>query len=438
MGCEQKLLDLKRLRLMVFSAIVQQLRQSTGLDPDIIGANRIARAIEGRRLDCGLPDLERYWTRLQTSTTELEELVEQLIVPETWFFRDGKPFEYLKTYATSEWLLKPNRNTLRLLSVPCSTGEEPYSMAIALLEAGLLPRQFAIDAMDISHRSIAKANRAVYTKNSFRGDAWTGRERYFQQTIEGYELCQPIRTLVNFQPGNVMTSLALTQKQYDIIFCRNLLIYLQPEACSKVLAVIDRLLLPGGLLFVGASETGKIVADHYCSIRQPFTFAYRKLEVTRSPQLAVPQRTIETSLLPDAPPQTEEQRIERCSELGSEYPNQSLNLQTLDLQTVKLLADAGRLADAIALCQAYLVNQPTDAAAYLLLGELYQADRQNNAAQECFRRAVYLEPNSDKALIHLALLKQHQGDIAGAEMIQQRIQRLQYRLRTVETDSQKG
>lgn len=417
---------------MVFSAIAQRLSQSTGLDPDIIGTNRITRAIEARRLDCGLPDLERYWTRLQTSTTELEELVEQLIVPETWFFRDGKPFEYLKTYVTSEWLLKPNRGTLRLLSVPCSTGEEPYSIAIALLEAGLLPRQFAIDAMDISHRSIAKAKRAVYTKNSFRGDAWAGRERYFQQTIDGYELCQPVRTLVNFQPGNVMTSLTLTQKQYDIVFCRNLLIYLQPDACSKVLAAIDRLLIPGGLLFVGASETGKIVADYYCSIRQPFTFAYRKLEAARSPQLAVPQKTIETSL-PDTPLQTEEQRIKSCSELGSEYPNQSL-----DLQTVKPLADAGRLADAIALCQAYLANHPTDAAAYLLLGELHQADQQNNAAEECFRRAVYLEPNSDKALIHLASLKQHQGDITGAEMIRQRIQRLQDRLKAVETDSQKG
>lgn len=105
---------------------------------------------------------------------------------------------------------------------------------------------------------------------------------------------------------------------------------------------------------------------------------------------------------------------------------------------MKLLADAGRLADAIARCQAYLANQPTDAAAYLLLGELYQADRQNNAAEECFRRAVYLEPNSDKALIHLALLKQHQGDITGAEIIQQRIQRLQGRLSSIETDSQKG
>lgn len=286
---------------MVLSAIATLLSQTIGLDPDTIGSNRIARAVENRRVGCKLPDMESYWARLQTSASELEELIELLVVPETWFLRDGKPFDYLKTYVTSQWRLLPNRKPLKLLSVPSSTGEEPYSIAIALLEAGLHPKQFAIDAIDISHRSLAKAKRGVYTKNSFRGDAWTERERYFQQTAEGYELCQPVRKLVNFQQGNVMTSLALTQKQYDIIFCRNLLIYLQSETCSQVLAAIDRLLIPGGLLFVGASETGKIVSDQYASVRQPFTFAYRKSEPSLplkqvSSQPATPQTLAKQSL----------------------------------------------------------------------------------------------------------------------------------------------
>jgi chemotaxis protein methyltransferase WspC len=170
---------------MVLSAIATLLSKTIGLDPDTIGFNRIARAAQNRRVGCKLPDLKSYWARLQTSASELEEPIELLIVPETWFFRDGKPFDYLKTYVTSEWLRSPNRQTLQLLSVPSSTGEEPYSMAIALLEAGLHPKQFAIDAIDISPRSLAKAKRGVYTKNSFRGNAWTGRERYFQQTAEG-------------------------------------------------------------------------------------------------------------------------------------------------------------------------------------------------------------------------------------------------------------
>ncbi|AFZ14290.1 MCP methyltransferase, CheR-type [Crinalium epipsammum PCC 9333] len=422
--------------MMVLSTIATLLSQSIGLDPEIIGSNRIAIAVENRRVGCQLPDLESYWARLRTSASELEELIELLIVPETWFFRDGKPFDYLKTYVTSEWRLLP-RNPLRVLSVPCSTGEEPYSMAIALLEAGLLPQQFRIDAIDISQRSLTKAKRGVYTKNSFRGDAWTKRDRYFQQTAEGYELHQPIRELVNFQQGNVMTSLTLTKKQYDIIFCRNLLIYLQSETCSQVLAALDRLLIPGGLLFVGASETGKIAADRYASVRQPFTFAYRKLnpsltqlEPLNITQPVTPQTLAKQSLGVKNYSAPDTQQI-KASDLSASSNDLSFEpIPSVDLQTVRKLADDGRSAEAIALCKAYLVDHQTSAVAYTLLGELYQADQQNAQAQQCFQRAIYLEPTSYEALVHLALLKEHQGDTVGAKIIQQRIQRLQHSLRT--------
>lgn len=430
--------------MMVLSAIAKLLSQTIGLDPDTIGNHRIARAAETRRVGCKLPDIESYWARLQTSASELEELIELLIVPETWFFRDGKPFDYLKTYVTSEWLNQPNRNTLKLLSVPSSTGEEPYSMAIALLEAGLHPKQFAIDAIDISQRSLAKARRGLYTKNSFRGDAWTGRSRYFQQTAEGYELCQLVKGLVNFQQGNVMTSLAIAPKQYDIIFCRNLLIYLKSEVCSQVLSALDRLLIPGGLLFVGASETGKIVPDNYTSIRQPFTFAYRKSKPSLA-QLA-PLNITQLRQMPSQliTPQTiakqyegvknysarDTQQIKASDPSASSKDLTPEPTSSLDLQKVRKLADDGRDAEAIALCKSYLVHHPTSAAAYTLLGELYQAHQQNAEAERCFQRAIYLEPTCYEALVHLALLKENQGDTVGAKIIQQRIQRLQHRLKT--------
>lgn len=430
---------------MVISAIAKLLSQTIGLDPDTIGNQRIARAAETRRVGCKLPDIESYWARLQTSASELEELIELLIVPETWFFRDGKPFDYLKTYVTSEWLNQSNGSTtLKLLSVPSSTGEEPYSMAIALLETGLHPKQFAIDAIDISHRSLAKAKRGLYTKNSFRGDAWTGRSRYFQQTAEGYELCQLVKGLVNFQQGNVMTSLAIAQKQYDIIFCRNLLIYLKSEVCSQVLAALDRLLIPGGLLFVGASETGKIVPDNYTSIRQPFTFAYRKSKPSLA-QLA-PLNITQLRQMPSQliTPQTiakqyegvknysarDTQQIKASDPSASSKDLTPEPTSSLDLQKVRKLADDGRDAEAIALCKSYLVHHPTSAAAYTLLGELYQAHQQNAEAERCFQRAIYLEPTCYEALVHLALLKENQGDTVGAKIIQQRIQRLQHRLKT--------
>ena len=434
---------------MVLSAIATFLSQTIGLDPDVVSSSRLTRAVESRRVCCALPHLESYWALLQTSAAELEALVEQLIVPETWFFRDGKPFDYLKTYVTSEWQLKPNRSKLQLLSVPCSTGEEPYSLAIALLEAGLQPQQFAIDAMDISHLSLAKARRGVYTKNSFRGDAWTERQRYFQQTAEVSELCQPVRELVNFQQGNVMSALALAQKQYDIIFCRNLLIYLQAEACSQVLDAIDRLLKPGGLLFVGASETGKIVADQYASIRQPFTFAYRKAErslpqlesfnAAQLKQVSAPAASAHTfvkqALGAKTPSTTANQQLQASNRPSSPNHASPQATSSPDLTTVRMLADEGQLAEAITRCKTYLEHHPISAAAYVLLGELYQADQQSEQAEQCFQRAIYLEPNFYEALVHLVLLKESQGDTVAATIMQQRIQRIRSQHRRLEEET---
>lgn len=398
---------------MVLDKITRLLSQTIGLDPNITSPNQIARSVETRRVKCKLPDQSSYWARLQTSATELEELIEILIIPETWFFRDGKPFDYLKTYVKSEWRPSLNQNTLQILSVPSSTGEEPYSIAIALLEAGLSPKQFEIDAIDISYRSIAKARQAIYTKNSFRGEDWKARSHYFQQKDQVYELSESIRKLVNFQQGNILTSLAHTQKQYNIIFCRNLLIYLKSEVCSQVLTNLDRLLMPGGLIFVGASETGKIVAENYKSSRQPFTFAYRKSETPFLPM----QQSLSEAIGNSLPKLPIYENWELSGDSQPLYPS-------LNLQGVRQIADEGRLTEAMTLCQNYLSDHPTSADAYILLGELYQANQQNEQAEQSFQRAIYLDPNSYLALVYLALLKENQGDPVGARVIHQRISAL--------------
>jgi chemotaxis protein methyltransferase WspC len=199
---------------------------------------------------------------------------------------------------------------------------------------------------------------------------------------------------------------------------------LHSEACDQVLKEIDRLLLPGGLLFLGGSETGKIFSEHYTSIRQPFTFAYRKSEANldrirqASSQPATPvQQSL--AVKNSAPPDL--QHIKETNSPPSANPR---SIPDLDLQTVRNLADEGRVAKAIELCNTYLANRPTSAAAYILLGELYQANQQQVHAEQSFQRAIYLEPNSYEALVHLALLKESQDDPVGANIIHQRIQRL--------------
>ena len=433
---------------MSLQAIESLLSQKIGIDSRIIGSQKISRAAENRRSICRLADLEAYFKVLQTSSTELQELVEQLVVPETYFFRDRKPFDFLINYVRTNWHSPSHPRKLRLLSVPCSTGEEPYSMAIALLEAGLPAHRFSIDAMDISNYAIAKAQRAVYGKNSFRGESWVDPNRYFQPTAKGYEVISSVRSTVNFQQGNLLTAFSNTQAKYDIIFCRNLLIYLEPAACTQVLTILERLLVPNGLLFVGASETAKVPSDRFTSIRQCFTFAYQKVDSTEVPSPKIEKTTIaelekssrltynqphNTSKKPPSEKPTaspaiafrssvSEQRFQSRRSIAPETVSTS---PQLSLSLARELADTGQIEAAIERCQEYLNRHSTNDEAYTLLGTLHQTKAEYSQAEQYFRKALYLNPNCYEALMHLALLKEHRGDINGAQILQQRIQKLQ-------------
>lgn len=104
---------------MSLDTIATLLNQQVGFDAKIVGDRKIARAVENRRAVCGLPNINAYLKVLQSSPAEFNELVEQLVVPETWFFRDRKPFDFLVNVVRSQWL--PKATKLRVLSVPCST-----------------------------------------------------------------------------------------------------------------------------------------------------------------------------------------------------------------------------------------------------------------------------------------------------------------------------
>ena len=385
------------------------LRQKIGLDANSIGSRTIARAVEQRRIACGLEE-RAYLYHLQTTARELEELIETVVIPETSFFRDKEPFVYLSQYVTTEWL-KSNSSILRVLSVPCSTGEEPLSIAMTLLDSGLAPTQFRIDAVDISKRALLKASLAIYSKRAFRGGGLEAKQRYFRALADGYEVCPIVRDTVKFMQGNLLTPELLSEGKYQIIFCRNLLIYLDLAARNQALLALDRALAPSGLLFVGAAETAQITSERYTSIDHPFAFAYRKenrtpvpnvKQLTIAPPLAVVKAPASKS--PPIPQQTQAVRSAVASEL----------------EVAKQLADRGQLEKAAALCESYLRANRTDTQAYILLGEVYQGLDRIEQAEQSFQKAIYLNPHAYEALIHLALLKEQRGDRVGAELIRQR------------------
>lgn len=430
------------------TAIEALLRQKIGLDANVIGSTTIARAIRERLLACGLSDLTTYLTRLKSSSAEFDALIEAIIVPETWFFRDREAFAFLRQFVKSEWRSTHPNDVLRVLSVPCSTGEEPYSIAITLLDAGLSPRHIHIDAIDISQNSLRKAKRGLYKQNSFRGNTLSLGNAYFTQTTEGYQLDESVRQSVNFIHGNILDLPWPPEKApYSIIFCRNLLIYLEPSARAKTLQILDRLLVKNGLLFVGHSETAQISASRFLSVRHPFTFAFRKVDNSPSVKGIDEQRNRETTqryyhtkktfsaTQPDfSQSQTSRSNTLTAKQLLKQNPPllPPLTPQTLEepnkgktlLKTAKDLADQGQLKEAATLCETYLSQNRLNPEAYFLLGQVHQAEGKEQQAEQYFHKAIYLKPNYNEALLHLALLKEHHGDFKSAALIRQRIQRI--------------
>ena len=422
---------------MAQATIVALLRHTIGLNPDVIGAETIVRAVRQRMAQCGTSDVQTYLDRIQTSEQELHALIDEVIVPETWFFRDQMPFAYLGRYVMAEWFPIDQHAVLRVLSLACSTGEEPYSLAMALLDTGLASQHFRIDAVDVSHKALRWARGAVYGSHSFRGDDLVFRQRYFEPSDEGYRLCERVRRMVTFMHGNVLDAHLLADQQpYNVIFCRNMLIYFDETARSRAMKAVDRLLTPEGLLFVGYAETGLFRASGYVPVRYPRAFAFRKAgarhERPRPPQSSSPARSRtphDPGEQPAAPHPRQWPPSPAAPGAVSGEASSPGDAQAPALETARRLADQGELEAAATLCETFMRAHGPSAPAYVLLGLIRQAAGNAAQAEHCFGRAVYLQPDHYEALIHLALLMEHRGDTAMAAVLRQRAQRAQHNAR---------
>ena len=382
--------------------IEQLLRDTIGLDADSIGRPTLDRAILERRSACGSADVRAYTAQVWSSKEELQALIEAVVVPETWFFRDPGAFDALSA-VVRHGALPMATEPLRLLSVPSSSGEEPYSMAMALLDAGVPSARFQVDAMDISLRALERAAAAVYGRNSFRGSGTTGREHHFETASGGRRVCQRVRRQVRFRHGNLLQLPYLPGRdRFDVIFCRNLLIYFDRSMQDRAIAALGSLLKPEGLLFVGSSEGGLALSHDYVSAKLPMAFAFRRPQVAR-PARAVPRSV---ALAPPPPPP-----------LAPVMPSVSLD-------DARSLADQGQLEEAVAVCDAHLDQHGPSAEAYCLLGLVRDAGGQADEAEACYRKALYLDPRHADAVTRLALLVERRGGVDEAKVLWNRARRL--------------
>ncbi|HZW33360.1 MAG TPA: CheR family methyltransferase [Isosphaeraceae bacterium] len=402
--------------------ILELLGHRIGLDPVAVGADLVLRAAQRRMIELDLDDLAVYAARADQVETELQSLIEEVVVPESWFFRDERPFRWLGDSARDRWLNQPARPPLRILSLACAGGEEPYSIAITLRDLGLPADRFRIDAVDVSTRRLAIARRGVYSLNAFRGPRLGGRARHFRAHPQGYELDPAIRATVRLIQGNVLDSRLLADvPPYDVVFCRNLLIYLDASARARVVAALDRLLAADGTLIIGHADRLELagVPPRFAPVGEPGCFAYRKTtsrmagdsrEAGGERREAGEDREdgLPLPAAHDAAPATHDTgpATDSAAPVTRHPPPATQDL----LEQAAELANQGRHAEAITACQRHVQLKGPSAGAYSLMGMIYQAAGDRRRAEDCFNKAVYLDPKHEDALLALALLAERRGD----------------------------
>ena len=420
---------------MAFARFEKLLKESIGLDPASIGPSAVERAVLERAAACGLVEPGAYWQRVGASPAELQALIEAVVVPETWFFRDREAFSTLARLVRDASLTAQADGVRRILSLPSSTGEEPYSIAMALFDAGVPADRFSIDAIDISVHAIGVARRATYGKNSFRGRELGFRARYFDATATGHRLADRVRAQVQFRQGNLLAPDA-SPTRYDAIFCRNLLIYFDRATQDRAIVALERFLAPGGVVFVAPSETGVLLNYGFVPVKAPFAFAFRKAGVVaseRKPNIGRPGRS---RVVP--PPRLPVARTADVSELAPAAHSVHTNAcadPVVTLDEAAELANRGRFAEAVDRCEQHLRRSGPSADAFHLMGLVREASGDPAEAVSCYRKALYLDPNHGEVLIHLALLLEKVGKKAEAQLLRKRTNRLQQRSRQTDAST---
>jgi chemotaxis protein methyltransferase WspC len=445
------------------------LKRVMGLDPESIGHAALERAVM-RRVEAlapsrpGIATPDDYWRYLDSSESELQALIDEVVVPETWFFRDPEAFVALARLARDQLAKAPGR-PVRILSLPCSSGEEPYSMAMAMLDAGIPAANFTIDAADISVRSIDVARHARYGRNSFRGHQLAFRERHFTPADTAWVLAPRVRDAVRLHCANLFGELGdgvLVKGGYDFVFCRNVLIYFDRPVQDRAIGVLDALLAPGGTIFVGPAETGLMMRHALSPARIPLAFAFWRTEpgTLYAPRPAAPVPSSPRprpatategraqgaghSLWPRPAGPVASAAAAAANTAANTVANMAASmaattaaaanavtaaaggepLAQVSLDTAHALANAGRLDEAAAAVDALVARDGPTAGAFYLFGLIADARGHGATARACYRKVLYLDPNHHEALAHLATLLALDGDERGAALLNARVHRM--------------
>jgi chemotaxis protein methyltransferase CheR len=435
-------------------------------------AELLARRVQERHTD-----VTSYLTALSAEPNlsgELGELARELTVGETYFFRHGDQFQALREVALPERLsARAASRKLKLLSAGCASGEEAYSLSILLRERGVEPGfEVSVQGVDLNPDALAKARRAVYSPWSLRETSDELRERWFERDGRDFRLAKSIRESVRFDQHNLILPAPslLPPGSFDIVFCRNVLMYFTPEHAAQAVSQLAAALAPGGFLFLGHAETLRGLS-HDFHLRHTHNTFYYQLKSGDETALGSQNGATSSSRPPFAPAarastssewvgtwlETVQRSSERIRELSSQggtpapttphapelvpppsdlsrplqllrherfaealellhppTPSSGVDPAALLLRAA-LLSHQGALDEARQVCHELLRLDDLNAGAHYLLALCCERRGETEQAVEHDRTAVYLDAGFAMPHLHLGLMARRRRETASAK-----------------------
>ncbi|MBV6325318.1 CheR family methyltransferase [Duganella violaceipulchra] len=396
------------------------LHEATGLT---LSRSAVDRAIRHRMEQSPAANQDAYLDRM--TPEELTALVELVVVPESWFYRDPQAFQAALEFIRARLATNAN-HMVRILSVPCASGEEPYTMAMVLADAGVPRASYIIDAFDISPGCVERAKSGIYGRNAFRSQDLGFRDRHFGSDGEDYRISDALRQQVRFKQGNLLEfDLGARTGHYDVIFCRNLLIYFDKPTTKAAIAKLEALLGEGGLLFAGYAEVPSFCQHGFTPLQYPQAFGLRKESARPVPAVkpaakAAP-RTARRAASPAVPAPAPKQ-AHRLAPVPVPAPSAPAAIDLL--AEARRLADLGQLKEAENTSRDHLAQSPDSAEAYFILGLVNELTNKRQLAEDYWKRCIYLQPDHYEALCHLALLAETNNDHGAATALKARAARV--------------
>ena len=246
-------LDFERFRDLIYKESRIALRPHKKM----LVMNRLAKRLRELNMD-SYSDYYKYVTSEEGRREELPKMVDAITTNTTQFFREGKQFEFLDTQVWPHLLdPKSGSTAVKIWSSACSTGEEPYSIAISALEAQQRSpgRAVAILASDISDTALRTAREGIYTEDKVNGIPRDLLHKYFLKGAGRVKVKPELQRLIEFAKINLNDPFQRQLNGFDIVFCRNVIIYFDRETQEELMLKYYEVLRPGGYIFLGHSET---------------------------------------------------------------------------------------------------------------------------------------------------------------------------------------